>query len=282
MNELTVKGTVVIDTMKFHEIEGGFGQNRKSMLVKEIAEIHGKTLSAINQAINMNLKRFKSGIDFVDLKGTQFVVNLIDSGIYTQNALNASANVYILSERGYAKLLKILEDDLAWEKYDQLVDGYFTMRKVIKEDPDTLEAVRVESAKERARAMLLNAQNRAFKTLMSTIDDKQLSPIAVQVFGLTAIEQVTGQKIDYRPEFEKSWTATALSSETGLCPSTIGKIAVQSGLKSDEFGKAILNHVPGQAKQVPEFHYNAKGRELLLGAVEKWKSDHGKKPSQRS
>ncbi|WP_416712444.1 ORF6C domain-containing protein, partial [Bacillus cereus] len=34
-----------------------------------------------------------------------------------------------LSERGYAKLLKILEDDIAWEVYDQFVDGYFNMRE---------------------------------------------------------------------------------------------------------------------------------------------------------
>ena len=37
------------------------------------------------------------------------------------------------SERGYAKLLKLLEDDLAWEKYGELLDGYFHMRKEIKE-----------------------------------------------------------------------------------------------------------------------------------------------------
>lgn len=34
----------------------------------------------------------------------------------------------MLSERGYAKLLKILEDDVAWEQYEKLVDGYFNMR----------------------------------------------------------------------------------------------------------------------------------------------------------
>ena len=33
--------------------------------------------------------------------------------IFTQNAINRSNNIYLLSERGYAKLLKILEDDVA-------------------------------------------------------------------------------------------------------------------------------------------------------------------------
>lgn len=57
-----------------------------------------------------------------------FVIGLVvDNGIYKQNAINKKANIYLLSERGYAKLLKILEDDTAWELYSQFVDGYFNM-----------------------------------------------------------------------------------------------------------------------------------------------------------
>lgn len=126
-----VNGLVNVKGMKFHDIEGGFGADKKSMLVKEIANIHGRELRVINQAINMNRTRFTDGLDIVDLKGTEFAINLIDSGIYTQNSLNASSNIYLLSERGYSKLLKILEDDFAWEQYDKLVDGYFQMREQV-------------------------------------------------------------------------------------------------------------------------------------------------------
>lgn len=134
MNTLIVNGIKSIDGMKFHDIEGGFGEGKKLMLVKEIADIHGRELKAVNQAINMNRNRFKDDIDIIDLKGTEFAVNLIDSEIYTQNSINASKNIYLLSERGYSKLLKILEDDVAWEQYDKLVDGYFNMRSEIKEN----------------------------------------------------------------------------------------------------------------------------------------------------
>lgn len=132
MNKIILKGLTEIDGMKFNHIEGGFGENKKAMLVRDIAEIHGKALREINQAINMNIARFKSGVDIVDLKGTEFAINLIDSGIYTQNSMNASKSIYLLSERGYSKLLKILEDDFAWEQYEKLVDGYFSMREQIK------------------------------------------------------------------------------------------------------------------------------------------------------
>lgn len=126
-----VNRLVNIYGMKFHDIEGGFGEGKKAILVKEIANIHRRELRVINQAINMNRTRFTDGLDIVDLKGTEFAINLIDSGIYTQNSLNASSNIYLLSERGYSKLLKILEDDFAWEQYDKLVDGYFNMREQV-------------------------------------------------------------------------------------------------------------------------------------------------------
>ena len=128
MNSLIVKGIKNIDGMKFHDIEGGFGEGKKAMLVKEIANIHNKDLRVINQNIERNRERFKDNIDIVDLKGTDFAITLSDSGIYTQNSINASKNIYLLSERGYSKLLKILEDDFAWEQYDKLVDRYFNMR----------------------------------------------------------------------------------------------------------------------------------------------------------
>ena len=50
--------------------------------------------------------------------------------------VNCSNNIYLLSERGYSKLLKIMDDDLAWEKYDELVDNYFNMRQVINSDEE--------------------------------------------------------------------------------------------------------------------------------------------------
>lgn len=126
-----VNGLVNVYGMKFHDIEGGFGEGKKAMLAKEIANIHGRESKDINRNINKNIKRFTKGIDIVDLKGTEFEVILNHHGIYTQNAINRSDNIYLLSERGYSKLLKILEDDFAWEQYDKLVDGYFNMREKV-------------------------------------------------------------------------------------------------------------------------------------------------------
>ncbi|WP_143314555.1 ORF6C domain-containing protein [Clostridium sp. HBUAS56017] len=131
MQELIkVKGLININGMKFHNIEGGFGGNKRSMLAKEIANIHGRDLKDINRNINNNIKRFKKGVDILDLKVGELKPLSLELGYSNQSYANAN-NIYLLSERGYSKLLKILEDDVAWEQYEKLVDGYFNLREQV-------------------------------------------------------------------------------------------------------------------------------------------------------
>lgn len=102
----------------FHDIEGGFGQGKKAMLVKEIADIHNRPFGKVNELINNNIKRFKNSIDILDLKANPFEgLGYLELG-FSKQGFNQSNNIYLLSERGYAKLLKILEDDVAWEQYE--------------------------------------------------------------------------------------------------------------------------------------------------------------------
>lgn len=146
MNELKILGTEKIGKFEFTGIEGGFGENKKAMLVKDIALIHDRPVKAINQAIERQLNRFKNGIDILDLKVENFAVTLSDLG-FNQGQINASKHIYLLSERGYAKLLKILEDDKAWEIYDELVDNYFNMRYVIQKQDSYMITDSVQRAK---------------------------------------------------------------------------------------------------------------------------------------
>lgn len=130
MNELKVLGTEQIAGFKFTGIEGGFGEDKKSMLVKDIAMIHGSTVKRINELINRNQNRFKKEVDIIDFLGrSERLRDFAEKhGFITSNR---TEHVYLLSERGYFKLLKILEDDTAWDIYDQLVDGYFNMRQAL-------------------------------------------------------------------------------------------------------------------------------------------------------
>ncbi|WP_255428442.1 ORF6N domain-containing protein [Sporosarcina sp. resist] len=60
MSNLTVKGTTEVCGITVPNIAGGFGEGKKSMLAKYIADIHGKENRQVNEAINNNRKRFKT------------------------------------------------------------------------------------------------------------------------------------------------------------------------------------------------------------------------------
>lgn len=198
---IKVNGLKEIEGMQFHEIEGGFGENKKSMLAKEIAVVHGRELPHINQNINRNRNRFKDGIDIIDLKGTEFAITLSDSGIYTQNSINASSNIYLLSERGYAKLLKILEDDVAWEQYEKLVDGYFNMKEEIKKPKSAVELfeLQVKALKE-VEEKVDNVDKKFDELPLFTADAKALKKLVNRI----VVPLLGGKKANaYKPLSKK-------------------------------------------------------------------------------
>lgn len=157
MNQLQVIGKQNIAGYEFTGIEGGFGEGKKAMLVLDIATIHNQPLKEINRRINDNRIRFKDGVDIVDLKSGGFnPPQLLNLG-FSNMQIAKSNNIYLLSERGYAKLLKILEDDTAWELYDKLVDGYFNMRK---QQIDTTQ---------------LSPELQMFQTLFTTLATQELN-----------------------------------------------------------------------------------------------------------
>lgn len=94
MQELKLLGKEKVGKFEFTGIEGGFGENKKAMLVRDIAMIHGSTAGRINELINRNRRRFKDGIDIIDLLSDKnFAIVLNDSG-FSQNQINASSNIY--------------------------------------------------------------------------------------------------------------------------------------------------------------------------------------------
>jgi hypothetical protein len=130
MNELTIKGKAQVCGIKVPKISGGFGPNQPAMLAKTIAELHGMQTFHVNEAINSNRLRFKDNVDVINLKEEKIVIDLVDNNLLSKMEIAKSENIYLLSQRGYAKLLKIFNDDLAWERYDQILNEYFELKAV--------------------------------------------------------------------------------------------------------------------------------------------------------
>ncbi|AGV99465.1 anti-repressor [Bacillus phage phiCM3] len=76
------------------------------MLVKEIAFIHGQPLKEVNRRINDNRKRFKDGVDIIDLKVGGFEPLSLQNVGYSRQSVANSNNIYLLSERGLCKVTK--------------------------------------------------------------------------------------------------------------------------------------------------------------------------------
>ncbi|MEO3722370.1 ORF6N domain-containing protein [Lacticaseibacillus paracasei] len=253
MNELKVIGREHIGRIEFTGIEGGFGKDKKAMLVKDIAQIHSRPVKKINELINNNRKRFEDGLDILDLK------QVVKKDLFSEYGFSASEwgnanNVYLLSERGYSKLLKILEDDKAWEVYDQLVDGYFTMRAEAK-----VTKPRIDSDK-RLEIMSENAQTRR-GALLYRIAMQTQSETAKQALLAKAAESITG---------EVAKKVHASSSQM------VGRIANRLGIKAEqpgqnEYGRWANSKSQHSDKEVSQWMYFDKGVKAIADELKRAK-----------
>ncbi len=131
MNELTIRGTQPFMGKEIPVVLGGFGQDKKCISDKTIAEIHGIAEREVRRRITDNIKRFHENVDYIDFMqrvGQAHTLELLKNIGYSQQSIVQAAHIYILSERGYAKLIKIMDTDLAWEIHDKLIDEYFELR----------------------------------------------------------------------------------------------------------------------------------------------------------
>jgi len=130
---LAVNGTQQFMGRIIPIVYGGFGENKKVISSKTISEIHNSRISDINASIKRLIltKRINESIDYIDLLSeTVSLRNLaIELGLLSSNR---TKNAFVLSERGYSRLIKAMDDDTSWDVHDKLVDEYFQLRETNK------------------------------------------------------------------------------------------------------------------------------------------------------
>lgn len=170
----------------------------------------------------------------------------------------------IYNEKGIYEILRYSKQPKADAFYDWVYDLLSKLRKseyqVIK--PNT-EYDKIQIQKQRAEAMLLNARTRQAKLILDMQKNNTLSPVAVELLQINALEVVTNNQTDYRPEVEKTYTATEIANELGITANKVGRIANAHNIKTEEYGIEVLDKSPYSNKQVPSFRYNEKGRARL-------------------
>lgn len=115
-------------------IEGGFGEGKKILFDIQIAEIHNMRNNQIRESINRLIARGRlaENVDFVDIKKGDEQFDTFDlTELYAKQSITQAKNIFILSERGYSKLIKAMDDDTSWDVHDKIIDEYFSMRAIL-------------------------------------------------------------------------------------------------------------------------------------------------------
>ncbi|WP_313181243.1 ORF6N domain-containing protein [Lacrimispora sp.] len=214
MNELTVKGKQNFMGLNIPVVLGGFGEDKKCLSDKTIAEIHGMNAFDVRRRISDNINRFKENIDLIDLKQrmhqAQTLEILLSLG-YAKQSITQADHIYILSERGYAKLIKIMDSDLAWEIHDKLIDEYFMLREEKKEA--------------KAHAERLASVNNAVKILTPMLEKAGCSS-QIQLLTAKSLYEKAGVLIPIEIQADKQyWDTVHIARRVGIYYKTSGKPA---------------------------------------------------------
>lgn len=213
MNNLIVNGRQKFMGKEIPVVLGGFGERKKCICDKTIAEIHNQPVPEIRRRINDNILRFNENVDFIDIKkgvGESHTLSFALELGYTKSAITQAEHIYLLSERGYAKLIKIMDTDLAWEIHDRLIDEYFELReKAIESEKPRLETV-----------------NDTVKILINLLEKAGCSPKVQLLTAKTLIEQNTGIVLPITIQSDKQYYDTEyIARKVGIYVKSSGKPA---------------------------------------------------------
>jgi len=98
-----------------------------------IDRLHGRVDGTAKRNFDENRVRFLSQEDFVELSSDEIRTDL-PTGVFSKFAPRG----FLLTRRGYLKIVKSLNDDKAWEVFDEMISRYFAV-----ESPASVPALNV-------------------------------------------------------------------------------------------------------------------------------------------
>lgn len=201
---------------------------------------------------------------------TEMIKSVDDDEKLNSTILSSGQNrtVTFLTEDGLYEVLMQSRKPIAKEFKKEVKKILKTIRKTGSYKVSNLEEMKIKASQDRAKAMLLNAQNRTLKTIMKAVDNKNLSSIAIEVFGLKAIEKATGVDMgSYLPQVEKTYTATEIGNILGVSANKIGSLATEHKLKTSDYGIWVMDKAKYSNKDVHSFRYFEKSIDKFRSLV---------------
>lgn len=275
MNELIVSGKQNFMGKEIPVVLGGFGEGKKCICDKTIAEIHDIKMFHIRETLNNNIQRFKESVDIIDLKqriDENDTLKLLQELGYAKQSITQAEHIYLLSERGYSKLIKIMDTDLAWEIHDNIMDEYFQLREekqtemvLPKDFPSALRAY----ADEYERNMLLEqkngqliADNQRMKPKEIFADAVSVSSTAILIGELAKILKQNGVDIGQNRLFEWLRSKEYLISRKGIDYNMPTQKSME--LKLFEIKERTINNPDGSVRITKTVLVTGKGQQYFI------------------
>ena len=212
MNEIVIKGTQNFMGIGIPIVYGGFGEGQKVVADKTVALIHNQPEREIRRRVVDNIKKFKEGIDFIDLKprvGESHTLDFLTKMGYAKQSIVQTNHIYLLSERGYMKLIKVMNDDKSWDVMENFIDEYFRMKEhiitspTLSEDAYTEILRRMEERDQRHYDTMMS-MFKSFETSMRNLANVLIiqtnNPIGVKELEETTGSNYTKEGRAYREE----------------------------------------------------------------------------------
>lgn len=148
--------------------------NQRVVTFKDIDKVHGRPDGTARKAFNRNKKRLLEEKDYYLIKP-----NVHDTDISGINVPNRG--ITVLTESGYLLLVKVFDDDLAWEVQRKLVSSYFRYKKE-NIDSDVLTAFKTMAEILTTMQQDINTLKEQQTTLQNRIPKKKFSSWTSKMF----------------------------------------------------------------------------------------------------
>ncbi|WP_018934468.1 BRO-N domain-containing protein [Gracilibacillus lacisalsi] len=220
----------------------------------------------------MTIQQLAKSLEYAQVRAVE---KLIENNTYLRNE-EFSALIEVPYSKGGTQKTRIFNEDGIYEvtmlsKKPKAREFRAFVRKLLKQlrrgevqlvQPQS-EQEKLQVEKMKAEARLMNARTRQAKLILDMQKNNTLSPVAVELLQVNALEVITDKNTDHRPEIEKTYTATEVGNELGITANKIGRIAKANELKTDEYGVWVMDKSRHSSKQVSSFRYNEKGKKEI-------------------
>ena len=182
---------------------------------------------------------------------------------YTTSKARKTQEMLFLTENGLYEVLMLSRKPIAKQ-----------FKKAIKELLHNLRTNKVVITSQKTKEELENERKRlnleAYNALHNLADIyRGKNESYGQILDAYATKELSGEFLLPLPETEKTYSATDIAKILNVSANLVGKIANKNNLKTDNYGKYVLDKSRYSSKEVQSFRYNEKGfnkiKELAIG-----------------